>query len=293
MAEKKRVGLGRGLSALMDEVTPAATRTILPLADIVANPRQPRRRFDAAAMDELIASVRERGVLQPILVRPVGERRYEIVAGERRWRAAAAAQLHEVPVVIRDLDEAAAFEIALVENIQRADLNPIEEAEGFQRLMSDHGHTQEGLAKIVGKARSHVANLLRLLDLPGEVRDMVATGDLTLGHAKALMTATDPVALAHRARAEGLSVRQVEAFGRATKRERPAARPVEGDADLAALETRLAEALGMSVTLAVPAPPAGTLTIAFSTLDQLDLLCRLLEAAHVTLRPDEGRVQLR
>ncbi len=291
MAEAKRAlgrGLGRGLSALMDEVAPAATRTVVPIAEIVANPRQPRRRFDASAMDDLIASVRERGVLQPILVRPVGdgrERRYEIVAGERRWRAAAAAQLHEMPVVIRDLDEAAAFEIALVENIQRADLNPIEEAEGFRRLMDDHGHTQEGLAKIVGKARSHVANLLRLLDLPPELRELVAAGDLPLGHAKALMTAADPLALAYRVRAEGLSVRQVEALARkgTGKPPRAAAAP---DPDLAALESRLADALGMTVTLAVPAPPAGTLTIAFSTLDQLDLLCRLLEAAHVTLQPD-------
>ena len=290
MAEKNRGSLGRGLSALMDEVTPAATRTVLPLADIVANARQPRRRFDAAAMDELIASVRERGVLQPILVRPVGSeagrRRYEIVAGERRWRAAGAAQLHEMPVVIRDLDDAAAFEIALIENIQRADLNPIEEAEGFQRLMADHGHTQEGLAKIVGKARSHVANLLRLLDLPSDVRIMVADGQLAVGHAKALMTAADPLALAQRARDEGLSVRQVEALGRRTAGAPRARSTAERDADLAALEHRLGEALGMPVSLAMATPPAGTLAVAFSTLDQLDLLCRLLEAAHVTLRPD-------
>ncbi len=288
MREPKRAGLGRGLSALMDEVGPAVTRTVVPLAEIVANPRQPRRRFDAGAMDELIASVRERGILQPILVRPVGaagERRYEIVAGERRWRAAAAAQLHDMPVVIRDLDDVAAFEIALVENIQRADLNPIEEAEGFRRLMDDHGHTQDGLAKIVGKARSHVANLLRLLDLSPEIRDLVASGELPLGHAKALMTAADPLALALRVRAEGLSVRQVEAIARKGVT-RPGRVPVAADPDLAALETRLGEALGMAVTLAVPMPPSGTLTIAFSTLDQLDLLCRLLEAAHVTLRPN-------
>lgn len=288
MREPKRAGLGRGLSALMDEVGPAATRTVVPLVEIVANPRQPRRRFDAAAMDELIASVRERGILQPILVRPVGtggERRYEIVAGERRWRAAAAAQLHDMPVVIRDLDDAAAFEIALVENIQRADLNPIEEAEGFRRLMDDHGHTQDGLAKIVGKARSHVANLLRLLELSPEIRDLVASGELPLGHAKALMTAADPLALALRVKAEGLSVRQVEAIARKGA-PRPGRATVAIDPDLAALETRLGEALGMAVTLALPAPPAGTLTIAFSTLDQLDLLCRLLEAAHVTLRPN-------
>ncbi len=286
MLDRKRAGLGRGLSALMDEVAPTATRTVLPLADIIANARQPRRRFDQAAMDDLIASVRERGVLQPILVRPVGERRYEIVAGERRWRAAAAAQLHDIPVIIRELDDAAAFELALIENIQRADLNPVEEAEGFQRLMLDHGHTQEGLAKIVGKARSHVANLLRLLDLPAEVRTMVAAGELTLGHAKALMTATDPVLLAKRVVAEGLSVRQVETLGRAATPTRPAKPTAERDPDLAALEARLGEALGMSVALTVATPPTGTLSIAFSTLDQLDLLCRLLEAAHVTLRPD-------
>ena len=290
MAEKKRAGLGRGLSALMDEVTPAATRTILPLADIVASARQPRRRFDAPAMDELIASVRERGILQPILVRPVGgddgQRRYEIVAGERRWRAAAAAQLHDIPVVIRDLDDSVAFEIALVENIQRADLNAIEEADGYRRLMTEHGHTQESLAKIVGKARSHVANLLRLLDLPSEVRVQVADGTIGLGHAKALITAADPVALGQRVAAEGLSVRQIEALVRKGGTARPGRRGAEADPDLAALESRLGEALGMTVALAVPAPPAGTLTIAFSTLDQLDLLCRLLEAAHVTLRPD-------
>ncbi len=286
MPDRKRVAaMGRGLSALMDEVAPSAARTMLPLAEIVASAMQPRRRFDATAMDELTVSIRERGVLQPILVRPLGPRRYEIVAGERRWRAAAAAQLHEIPVVVRDLDDAAAFEIALVENIQRADLNPLEEAEGYRRLLTDYGHTQEALARIVGKARSHVANLLRLLDLPPEIREMVAAGDLSLGHAKALMPASDAIALAHRVKAEGLSVRQVEALSRKSPRAatRPAATP---DADIAALEGRLGEALGMTVTLATATPPAGTLTIAFSTLDQLDLLCRLLEAAHVTLRPD-------
>lgn len=278
MLDRKRSGLGRGLSALMDEAAPAATRTVLPLAEIVANPQQPRRRFDQAAMDELVASVRERGVLQPILVRPVGPRRFEIVAGERRWRAAAAAELHDIPVLIRDLDDTAAFEIALVENVQRADLNPVEEADGYRRLMNDFGHTQDGLAKIVGKARSHVANLLRLLDLPTEIRDMVAAGDLGLGHAKALMPAADPVALAQRVRDEGLSVRQVEALSRRAARPRPAPRAAGADPDIAALEHRLGEALGMAVCLAVSHPPAGTLAVSFSTLDQLDFLCRLLEA---------------
>ncbi|MBV8971120.1 MAG: ParB/RepB/Spo0J family partition protein [Sphingomonadaceae bacterium] len=277
MPEKKR-GLGRGLSALMDEVAPTATRTMLPLADIVANPRQPRRRFDPGAMEDLIESVQARGVLQPILVRPAGGR-YEIVAGERRWRAAAAAQLHEIPVVIRELDDAAAFEIALVENIQRADLNPIEEAEGYQRLMANHGHTQESLAKIVGKARSHVANLLRLLDLPERVRAMVAAGEIGTGHAKALMTAADPVALAEKVRAGGLSVRQAEALARKPRASRAVSVLTGRDPDLAAIEARLADALGMQVVLAVGKPPSGTLAVVFSTLDQLDLLCRLLEAS--------------
>lgn len=280
MLEKKRAaGLGRGLSALMDEAaTSAPTRTTLPLADIVASASQPRRRFDAAAMAELIDSVRERGVLQPILVRPIAGRRFEIVAGERRWRAAAAAQLHDIPVIIRELDDATAFEIALVENIQRADLNPMEEAEGFQRLLFDFGHTQESLAKIVGKARSHVANLLRLLDLPPEVRDLVASGELGMGHAKALVPAANAAELAQRVTAEGLSVRQVESLVRKAGRSRPHARVTVRDADLGDLEHRLGEALGMTVVLATPVPPKGTMTIEFSTLDQLDLLCRLLEA---------------
>lgn len=279
MLDRKRGGLGRGLSALMDEAATAGPApTTLPLADIVASATQPRRRFDEAAMTELIESVRTRGVLQPILVRPVAGQRYEIVAGERRWRAAAAVQLHEIPVIIRQLDDAAAFEIALVENIQRADLNPMEEAEGFQRLLFDYGHTQESLAKIVGKARSHVANLLRLLDLPPEVRDMVAAGDLGMGHAKALVPATNALDLAARAMREGLSVRQVESLVRKAGRSRPHSRATIQDANIGDLEFRLSEALGMRVDIATPAPPSGTVTIAFSTLDQLDLLCRLLEA---------------
>ena len=283
MSERKRgLGLGRGLSALMDEgATASPTRTTLPIADIIASATQPRRHFDAEAMSELIASIRERGILQPILVRPAVNGQYEIVAGERRWRAAAAAQLNEIPVVIRELDDAAAFEIALVENIQRADLNPIEEADGFQRLMIDHGHTQESLAKIVGKARSHVANLLRLLDLPVELRDLVASGKLGMGHAKALMNSADPHGLASRAITEGLSVRQVEAIGRKPRRAKTRSdQPVGDDADLVDIGQRLAETLGMMVTVAVQTPPAGTLTIAFATLEQLDLLCRLLEAAY-------------
>ena len=287
MTEKKRQsGLGRGLSALLDEVGSApadrgtaAAPTRLPLAQIVANPAQPRRQFDSAAMDELIASVRERGLLQPILVRPLPGGRYEVVAGERRWRAAQAAQLHEVPVVVRELEDSAAFEIALIENIQRVDLNAIEEAEGFARLMRDFGHTQEALSKLVGKARSPVANLLRLLDLPEAVRALVIERKLTMGHARALVSAPDPVALAQRVVAEGLSVRATEALASTRANVAAPARPprnrvhdAERDANVAALEAQLSDAIGVPVTINMANFDSGAVTLRFASLDQLDLI---------------------
>ena len=286
MIEKKRQsGLGRGLSALLDEVSSStadrgtsSAPTRLPLAQIVANPQQPRRQFDAAAMDELVASVRERGLLQPILVRPLPGGRYEVVAGERRWRAAQAAQLHEVPVVVRELDDSAAFEIALIENIQRVDLNAIEEAEGFARLMRDFGHTQEVLAKLVGKARSHVANLLRLLDLPEVVRAMVIERKLTMGHARALLSVPDPVTLAHRIIAEGLSVRATEALAsashttRVARASRPKLRNAEIDANVLALESQLSDAIGVPVSISMSTFDSGAVTLRFASLDQLDLI---------------------
>ena len=280
MAEKKRM-LGRGLSALLEESGGSAQpgeRALVATMNIVPNPAQPRRRFDAAALDELTESVRLRGILQPILVRPLDHARYEIVAGERRWRAAQAAQLHEIPVVIRDLDDAAAFEIALIENVQRSDLNPIEEALGFARLMRDFGHTQEALAQIVGKARSHVANLLRLLDLPSDVRMMVEDGRLSMGHARALASSPDPHELALRVIAGGLSVRQTEALVRtAVAATATPRRPVERDPNLAGLERQIADALGMPVSIAIGKQPGrGSMTIDYSTLDQLDVLCGLL-----------------
>ncbi|MGL4541591.1 MAG: ParB/RepB/Spo0J family partition protein [Polymorphobacter sp.] len=286
MIEKKRQsGLGRGLSALLEEVSSSSlaergavsTVSRLPLAQIVANPQQPRRQFDAASMDELVASVRQRGLLQPILVRPLPGGRYEVVAGERRWRAAQAAQLHEVPVVVRELEDSAAFEIALIENIQRVDLNAIEEAEGFARLMRDFGHTQEALAKLVGKARSHVANLLRLLDLPEAVRAMVIERKLTMGHARALVSAADPAGLAARVVAEGLSVRATEALASARgplaapspQRQR---RDPEVDANVAALESQLADAIGVPVSITMSTVDSGAVTLRFTSLDQLDLI---------------------
>jgi ParB family chromosome partitioning protein len=291
MIEKKRVsGLGRGLSALLEEAQapppadgPGVAR--LAIADISANPAQPRRRFQSEAMDELIASVRAHGVLQPILVRPVGDARYEIIAGERRWRAAQAAALHEIPAVVRELDDRTAFEIALIENIQRSDLNAIEEARGYRRLIDEFGHTQQVLAGIVGKSRSHITNLLRLLELPEAVQTMVEEGSLSMGHARALAGATNPEALARRIVAEGLSVRAAEhlAAGERAKPVRPRhalERSAAADPNADALELQLAESLGMPVALSVaPGGESGSLTIRFASLDQLDWLCAKLGQA--------------
>ena len=290
MAEKKRAtGLGRGLSALLEEAAapqdangPGVSR--LAVADIGANAAQPRRHFDSTAMDDLIASVRAHGVLQPILVRPVIGDRYEIIAGERRWRAAQAAGLHEMPAVIRSLDDRMAFEIALIENIQRSDLNAIEEARGYQRLIGDFGHTQQALGTSVGKSRSHVTNLLRLLDLPEAVQAMVETGQLAMGHARALIGAANAVTLAHRVVSEGLSVRSIEALvaGKSAARPRHTlSQPVNAvptnDANVDALEMQMSESIGMPVALAVaPGANSGSLTIRFANLDQLDWLCAKL-----------------
>jgi ParB family chromosome partitioning protein len=282
---KKKTGLGRGLSALLDDI--AAPPSIdspnvlrLAVADIAANPDQPRRRFDEQAMAELVASVRAHGILQPILVRPY-RGRHQIIAGERRWRAAQAAGLHEIPVVVRLLDDRQVSEIALIENIQRADLNAIEEARGYQRLIAEHGHTQLVLADIVGKSRSHIANLLRLLDLPAPVQAMVETGALSMGHARALVGAADAQALAERVVRQGLSVRAIEQqlAGNRSKPGPPTAVPAN-DPNSEALESQLAEALGMPVALQVaPGASSGSLTIRFADLDQLDLLCARLGAS--------------
>ena len=292
MAEKKRVsGLGRGLSALLEEAAtpidpkaPGVAR--LAISDIAPNPSQPRRHFDTSAMDDLIASVRAHGVLQPILVRPVPGERYEIIAGERRWRAAQAAGLHEMPAVVRTLDDRAAFEIALIENIQRSDLNAIEEARGYKRLIEDFGHTQQVLSNIVGKSRSHVTNLMRLLDLPEPIQTMVESGQLAMGHARALIGAADPVALATKVVAEGLSVRSIEALVASKAPPRPrhalsqATPGAANDANVDALELQLADSLGMPVALSVaPGASSGSLTVRFATLDQLDWLCAKLGQA--------------
>lgn len=287
MSEVKR-GLGRGLSSLLGEVAReqpiageaprAAGVQMVAVAQLVPNPDQPRRHFDEAALEELAASLTERGLIQPIVVRSREHGLYEIVAGERRWRAAQKARLHEVPVLVRKLDDAETLELAIIENIQRQDLNAIEEADAYQRLASEYGHKQEAIAKLVGKSRSHVANLLRLLDLPVSVRQAVAEGKLSMGHARALIGSADPAALADEVIRRGLSVRETEDLARGGKAKR-AAEPrriaSESNADIAMLERQLRDQLGLKVGIAHGAK-GGSVTIAYATLDQLDMLCQRL-----------------
>ncbi|MEO1537432.1 MAG: ParB/RepB/Spo0J family partition protein [Pseudomonadota bacterium] len=294
MAQKERRGLGRGLSALMADVDtkPASTvepavrraETTIDIAAIFPNPDQPRRTFSEEALQDLTNSIREKGIIQPLILRqnPKDASSYEIVAGERRWRAAQRAKLHEVPAIIRDFDDVEVMEIALIENIQRDDLNAIEEARAFRQLMDRFGHTQEKLAEALGKSRSHIANLLRLLNLPGEILDMVVSGTLSAGHARALLTADDPIGLARDAVQRGLSVRDVERMAKAKDvgDEKPApATNKEKDADTALLEKDLKAALGMVVSIDhADGKESGTLQIKYKTLEQLDEVCRRLSA---------------
>ena len=286
MAEGRR-GLGRGLSALLDDAGDApvagaqsdGTRDI-PIELVHRNPDQPRRHFSEAEIGELEASIRDKGVLQPILVRPSpktpGE--YEIVAGERRWRAAQQAGLTAIPALIRVLDDDKAFEIAIVENVQREDLNAMEEAQAYASLMRRMAYTQDKAASAVGKSRSHVANTLRLLQLPESVQDHVLFGRLTAGHARAILSAAYPEVLAQTIVEKGLSVRDAEnmAKGRAVApRKAAGSRRGAKDTDTAALETDLEDVLGMSVDI-VDRGGAGELKIRYATLEQLDELCRRL-----------------
>ena len=281
-------GLGRGLSALFgDDETPAPApqkpgdnlRT-LPVEQLKPGRFQPRRNFDAEHLAALTESVREKGILQPILVRrdPSDPNRYEILAGERRWRAAQGAQLHEIPVIVREMDDRGASEIALIENIQRQDLNAIEEGEGYRRLIEEFGHTQEELGRALGKSRSHIANTMRLLGLPEEVKAMIADGRLSAGHARALVTADDPLALARRIEQEGLSVRGIEAALREEKtgKLKPVKLPRRKDANVDALEKQLSLLLGLKVTIESDAKGSGSLTIHYRTLDQLDEVLKKL-----------------
>jgi len=284
MTSDKPASLGRGLSALIPDAPrpggsePDGGRTIA-VDRLTPGRLQPRRQFDEEALEALAQSIRDRGVLQPILARPAAgeEGRYEIVAGERRWRAAARAGLREVPVTVRALDDRAALEAALAENIQRNALSPIEEAEGYRRLQAEFGCTQARLSRAVGRSRPHIANMLRLLSLPGEVRDMLDAGRLSAGHGRALLSAPDPAGLAKRVLREGLSVRRVEAIlsAPAGRRGRAAQPAAARDADELALEQELGDLLGLKVSLAHKGA-AGRLTLHYGSLEQLDdLLDRL------------------
>lgn len=293
----KPAPLGRGLSALFGDTDSAyqprpastaprstgnedPTRTI-PIEWIQPGAYQPRRHFDEESIRELANSIKERGIILPIMVRAIeGEKdSYEIIAGERRWRAAQLAGLHEVPVLTRSFTDREAMEIGLIENVQRQDLSPLEEAEGYRRLLEDFHHTQEGLAKVVGKSRPHITNLLRLLTLPDSVKAMINAGELTMGHARAIITANDPEGLAKEIVKKGLSVRQAEALakkasdGRFAKKERTSKNI---DPDILALEKALQNALGLKVKLHAEGA-AGSLTIYYSDLDQLDAVLQRLQ----------------
>jgi ParB family chromosome partitioning protein len=290
---KRPSGLGRGLSSLLGEVAQEAPVAggaaparggvqMMPVSSIEPHLDQPRRHFDEEALEELAASIRARGLIQPIVVRPHGHR-YQIVAGERRWRAAQRARLHEIPVIVRDFDDAETLEVALLENIQRRDLNAIEEAEGYKRLIGEYGHTQEALGKLVHKSRSHVANLLRLLDLPESVRQLVETGRLSMGHARALIGASDPDALAREVVERDLSVRETEKLARFGKpgRERQGRLEIKGaGADIEALERQLGDMLGLKVKI-THKPDGGVVALHYSTLDQLDMICQRLSGEKI------------
>ena len=276
-AQKTR--LGRGLASLIgdrfEEGAFQDEQRVVPLAALKPGRFNPRRTFAEAQLEELAASIRERGLVQPLVVRPSSGDTYEIVAGERRWRASQLANLHEVPVVVRSLTDQEAVEIAIIENVQREDLNAIEEGEGYRLLMDGHDYTQEDLARVIGKSRSHLANTLRLLKLPAPVQELVRAGQLTAGHARPLVGRSDAEAIAARAVNLGLSVRQVEALTQ--ERVAKPKRAKSKDADTRAAEAELHEVLGLAVEIKKGKGEKGELRIRYTTLDQLeDLRQRLL-----------------
>ncbi len=298
LATKK--GLGRGLDALLGDRRPdkeaqipkgkaadvgeevAGGTSMVAITDIKPNPGQPRRQFDKAAIAELAASIKRHGLVQPVLLRPHGSG-FQIVAGERRWRAAQKAQLHEIPAIIREYSDEETLEIALVENIQRKDLNPIEEGEAYRKLADEFGHSQAALAKIVGKSRSHVANMMRLLELPLPLRDLVLEEKLTMGHARALLGSEEAVELAAIVIKKGLSVRATEALVKNGQGKKPQKRKPQdnsgtgSDADIQAVESHLADLLGLRVKIATRKNgKAGSVTFDYNSLDQLDMLCQRL-----------------
>jgi len=294
---KKPIGLGRGLDSLLgdikkeqairpsDDSTPTSSGEGLQqiaVADIRPNPDQPRLTFDDEALAELADSISRRGLIQPVVVRPMGQG-FQIIAGERRWRAAQKAQLHQVPALIRNLDDAETLEVAIVENVQRRDLNAIEEARAYARLAEDYGHSQARIGALVGKSRSHVANIMRLTDLPDDVQQLVIDGALEMGHARALIGHPDASKLARKVVAEGLTVRDTEKLARGAqapakaKGKSRSGGAAAADADIIALQNQLTELLGMAVTITSGSSPQnGELSVAYSDLDQLDFLCQRL-----------------
>ncbi|ANL67824.1 chromosome partitioning protein ParB [Rhizobium phaseoli] len=282
--------LGRGLAALigeMDQPVPVeAERTVsadrmIPIEFVSRNPRNPRRFFDDTELHDLASSIRQHGIVQPIVVRTMERDRYEIIAGERRWRAAQLAGLIEIPVIIRDVDDKTALEIAIVENVQRADLNPLEEALGYEQLIAEYGYTQNDLGEIIGKSRSHVANSLRLLKLPDPVRDLLAAGSLSAGHARALVSTPDPASLARTIVAKGMSVRDAEKLAQnnikaQSEPQQSALRRDQKDSDTLALERTLSDALGLDVSINHKTS-GGQIKISYKSLEQLEEICRLLE----------------
>jgi ParB family chromosome partitioning protein len=305
-----RKKLGRGLGALMGEtrreeplvvrdlndpafpagsVTPARQGLAsISVSAIEPLPGQPRQRFDEASLDELADSIAQRGVIQPVIVTPLSNGRYRLVAGERRWRAAQKARVHVIPALVRDLEPREVMALALIENLQREDLNPVEEGRAYHRLAEDEGMSQADIAKLVDKSRSHVANLQRLLQLPESVLEMVEEGALSMGHARALIGHADAAGLAHRAAGEGLSVREVERLvrrgseGESPRRAARVARDPAKDADIAAVQRHLEEFLGLNVQIKTDHDPrSGAVTIRYRTLDQLDLICQRLTGGDI------------
>jgi ParB family chromosome partitioning protein len=282
--------LGRGLAALIGEMDqPMSDITARPSisADrkvaidlVVRNPKNPRKHFAEEDLQDLASSIRQHGIVQPVVVRTIADGKLEIIAGERRWRAAQLAGLNEIPVLVRDVDDRTALELAIVENVQRADLNPLEEALGYDQLIAEHGYTQNDLGEIIGKSRSHVANSLRLLKLPDLVRDMIISGTLSAGHARALIPTSDPVGLARTIIAKGLSVRDAERIAqnniRAQSQPAPETKSVQRDPDTIALERTLSDGLGLDVVINHKGN-GGRLTISYKSLEQLENICRLLE----------------
>ena len=277
-------GLGRGLSSLMGDTETAQTKntnigqeTKIPIANLKPSPSQPRRLFNKNSIIELADSIKAKGLVQPLVVRssPSDANSYEIIAGERRWRAAQIAQLHEVPVVIRNFNDTEALEIAIIENVQRSDLSPIEEAAGYKRLIENHGHTQEDLSGIVGKSRSHIANIIRLLSLPQSIQDMITEGKISSGHARAIMNSAFPEQLAEKIINENLSVRDAENLA---KDKKGIIKKIKlKDADTIDLENKISEKLGLTININHKGKKGGSIKIDYKTLDQLEMITQKLK----------------